>query len=273
MRIGCCLAPNTFMPEFKNDVKQEELYKLLINGYQNIMKMGFDYVESTAGAVNDLTDDERALLAQNIENGACKIDYINCFLPGSIRMCVDCDEARKHADKTYKNLHTLGIKALVFGSGKARSYPEDMSEADGNARFREFLRYCAETGAKYGIFTCLEPLQATETNQINYVSQALEWVKEINHPYLKITPDAFHMAVGNENPSVLKEALPYIHHIHVSDAPGRVYPGKNGGEYLVQVGKVLREIGYDGDLTIECGYSDFVSDMTAGLTFLKENVV
>ena len=39
----------------------------------------------------------------------------------------------------------------------------------------------------------------------------------------------------------------------------------SGGEYLKKVGSVLKEIGYNGDMTIECGYSDFIADMSAGL--------
>lgn len=273
MRIGCCLSPNTFMPEFKNTVNADQLYAVLVDGYKNIMNMGFDYVEATSGSVNDLKEEELQQLAQLTEAGAFQIDYINCFLPGHIRMCVDHEAARTHADRTFKNLHTLGIKALVFGSGKARSYPDDMTEAEGNRHYKDFLRYCADVGSQYGIFTCIEPLQPTETNQINFVSQAIEWVKEIDHPFLRITPDAFHMAIGEESPSVLKQALPYINHLHVSDAPDRVRPGQNGGEYLKQVGSVLKEIGYNGDLTIECGYKDFMADMSAGFAFLKENVV
>lgn len=273
MRIGCCLSPNTFMPEFKNTVNADQLFDVLTQGYRNILNMGFDYVEATSGSVNDLQEHELQKLAELTAAGEFGIEYVNCFLPGHIRVCCDFEEARKHADRTFRNLHTLGIKALVFGSGKSRSYPEDMSEAEGNRHFKEFIRYCAHAGSQYGIYTCLEPLQPTETNQINFVSQAIEWVQELDHPFLRITPDAFHMAVGGEDPSVLGKALPKINHIHVSDAPGRVRPGQTGSDYLVRVGKTLKEISYNGDLTIECGYKDFTADMSAGLSYLKENVV
>ncbi len=273
MRIGCCLSPNTFMPEFKNTVHADQLFDVLTQGYRNIMNMGFDYVEATSGSVNDLQTDELQKLAELTAAGEFKIDYVNCFLPGHIRVCVDFEQARKHADRTFLNLHKLGIKALVFGSGRSRSYPDGMSEEEGNRHFKEFLRYCADAGSQYGIFTCIEPLQPTETNQINFVSQAIEWATEIDHPFLRITPDAFHMAVGGEDPAILAAALPKINHLHVSDAPGRVRPGKTGSDYLVRVGNVLKEIGYNGDLTIECGYEDFMADMSAGLAFLKETVI
>lgn len=273
MRIGCCLSPNTFMPEFKNSVHADQLFTVLTDGYKNILNMGFDFVEATSGSVNDLKENELQALAEMVKSGDFGIEYVNCFLPGHIRVCVNHKEARAHADKTFKNLHTVGIKALVFGSGGARSYPEGMTEAEGRKYYKDFLLYCADVGSQYGIFTCIEPLQKTETNQVNFVSQAIELAREFNHPYLRITPDAFHMAVGNEDPAVLKEALPYINHIHVSEAPGRLYPGFHGGEYLKKVGSVLHEIGYNSDLTIECGYTDFIADMSAGLAFLKENVV
>ena len=51
--------------------------------------------------------------------------------------------------------------------------------------------------------------------------------------------------------------------------PRRVTPGADGGAYLASFGTALRGAGYDGTVSIECGWTEFEAEMIRGLAFLR----
>ena len=57
------------------------------------------------------------------------------------------------------------------------------------------------------------------------------------------------------------------------EAPGRVYPGKFGGEYLIKLGKELREEGFCKNATVECCFDNFEIEGPEALRFVKEKML
>lgn len=275
MRIGLSLPARTFMPEETKQLDNSyNAFNNLLYGYNFAMHTGYDYVEAAVGAVNELTDSELQELAELSKSGKFSLEICNCFIPGNIPIFhVPFETLETFVDNSMRRMSVLKVEKVVFGSGVARMRPDSVTVAEGNDFLAKFLTMCSKTGIKYGISTLLEQLNSTETNLINTVSEGADAVRNLNLPNISLLADVFHMSVENEDVSVIAQNIDIISHFHVSEAPGRVFPGKYGGDYIKKFGTVLKKHGIDKDITVECVFDSFEEEAEKALGFLKEEVL
>lgn len=271
MQFGCSLNSKTFMPEFTGNLDGYDPYEGLILGYEMMKRIGFDYVEASVGVVNDLTEAQLVDLSQKAKDGALVLKYCNCFVPGRIPLCTASEkEIRDFVDETMRRLNMLQVRRVIFGSGAARNCPPDMEKAQATEKLAKFLTYCNTVGDAYGIDTVIEPLNRNETNMLNSVTESAALVRAVNLPHVGMIADLFHMSMEQEDTQVLYDYCDLIAHIHVSEAPGRVYPGKLAGAYFMDCVDKLHAAHYDRDVSVECTFDDIESEAKATFRFLKE---
>lgn len=272
MQFGCSLNSKTFMPEFTGNLDGYDPYEGLLQGYDLMKRIGYDYIEASVGVVSDLTEAQLQDLSQRSKDGSFELRYCNCFVPGRISL-YNSPEAEIHefVDETMRRFDLLQVRSVIFGSGAARRCPEDMEKAQAIEKISDFLRYCNEVGAHYGIKTVIENLNQNETNMFNTVVDSIEMMRALDLPYVGVLADVFHMSLEQEDPQVLFDNCDAISHIHVSEAPGRVYPGKLASAHFLRCIERLRAAGFDRDVSVECTFGDMESEAAAALSFLKEN--
>lgn len=265
----------TFMPEFKGTAyTQESVFDRLVNGYKLAMEMGYDYIEATAGEILALTDEELDTLVGMVKTGEFLLRYVNSFVRPDLKICTESKEVLEdYASEVIRRVAMLGAGVLIFGSGVARKHPESMTQEQGMEKFIEFLDICAKTAKEHGIKIALEPLNRTETNILNSVSEGADLVHWLNSPEIVLLADAFHMAIEGETTEVILDNEDIISHLHISEAPGRVYPGKFGGAYLIKFGKDLRNAGFCKNATVECCFDDYKNEGPEALRFVKEKML
>jgi D-psicose/D-tagatose/L-ribulose 3-epimerase len=96
----------------------------------------------------------------------------------------------------------------------------------------------------------IEPLNRFETYFLNSLSDTARFVDEANHPNLRMMADTFHANIEEKDPvGAIRSAGGRIAHVHVSEND-RSTPGE-GHVPWEGVFSALREIGYDGWLTVE----------------------
>jgi len=105
------------------------------------------------------------------------------------------------------------------------------------------------------------------------MAEGAEIVRWLNSPEIVLLADAFHMAIEGETAEVILNNEDILSHLHISEAPGRVYPGKFGGEYLIKLGKDLLKAGFNKDATVECCFDDFKIEGPEALRFVKEKML
>lgn len=114
----------------------------------------------------------------------------------------------------------IGCGNLVFGCPRNRLRPEGAPEAPA----LDFFRACGEYAVSAE--TCLS-LEANppiyHTNYINTTAQALACVRSVDCPGFRVNADLGTMLCNGEPVSVLREGLPLVNHIHISE-PGLVTP-------------------------------------------------
>ena len=93
--------------------------------------------------------------------------------------------------------------------------------------FQKNLSYATQKASKHGITILIEPLNLLDTPgyYLSDLDHALETLKGVNKPNLKIMFDCYHIQVMQGNLlRKLKEHLSKIGHIQFANAPGRTEP-------------------------------------------------
>lgn len=264
-RLGCCIPGGSFMPE-GNDQVPRSSYDILRTGYEIITQNGFSFAEAAVGLVMQLTDRELYLACKSI-----KLEVCNSFIPPTLLIVQGGSLLEQYVKQSMQRMQMLGTDTVVFGSGTARRIPNGMDRSEGMQRIIEFLHMCNEYGKKHNIILAIEPLNRRETNIITSVAEGLELVDRLQLSHIRLLADSFHMDCEREPLSVLSDASHALVHIHISE-PGRKYPGKQLGHYLPAFSEKLKAIGYGGRISAECSFDDFVSESTAALFYMKENL-
>jgi D-psicose/D-tagatose/L-ribulose 3-epimerase len=111
---------------------------------------------------------------------------------------------------------------------------------------KTLCRYAEERGK----VICLEPLNRFETDFINTAEQALQMVKNVGSPTLKVHFDTFHMNIEEKDlAAAIRKAGKHLVHLHACGT-GRGTPGKDHTDWK-SIAKALKDINYQGDAVIE----------------------
>ncbi|MDF2685299.1 MAG: Xylose isomerase protein barrel [Clostridia bacterium] len=273
IRLGCCISHGTFVPIIKNENIQVRKKDILKSEYDIIINSGYDFIESTVGFINNMTEDEFTAACDFVKRNEFKIEVANSFIPSELHITgnnVSKDLLNEYVCKSMIRLKALGGSLIVFGSGSARRVPDDFPRNKAIEQIYEFLEICARQGEQNEIYIVIEPLNKSETNIINTVTEGLEYVEAINKSYVRLLADSYHFYKENEDLSVLNKAAPYLKHIHIAEPYNRTYPGDEGGEYLKKFIHTLDNIKYTGNISIECKFKDFNVEIYKSYKFLKE---
>lgn len=112
------------------------------------------------------------------------------------------------------------------------------------------LRTAAVRAEKRNVCICLEPLNRFETYFLNTLEDAARLVADVGSSNVKIHFDTFHSNIEERHPAeALRAVAPSLGHVHISEND-RGIPGTGHCDWK-GVLKTLKEIGYDGWLTIE----------------------
>jgi len=123
------------------------------------------------------------------------------------------------------------------------------------------LRRVADYAAEAGVVLAEEVVNRFELYHLNTLEQAIHLIDEIGHPNCRIHADTFHAHIEEKDPAeAIRRAGNRIAHVHISEND-RGVPG-TGGVVWDQIFAALREIGYDGWLTVEA-FGNFLPNLAA----------
>jgi len=146
-------------------------------------------------------------------------------------------------------------------TGRARTAEEWQRATDG-------LRAAAEAAGHAGVFLAIEPLNRFETYFLNTARDALALVRAVGHPALKVQLDTFHANIEEKDTAAAIRALGSdLGHFHASESD-RGTPG-TGQVHWAEAFAALREIGYDGWVTIE-SFATGIVDLCAAACIWRE---
>jgi sugar phosphate isomerase/epimerase len=234
---------------------------------------GFDYIEVAASEVNALGDADFQALVQRVHASPVPVRAANVFLPGTLKVTgpqIDAAQQAAHVERTMTRLAALGVETLVFGSGRSREVAEGFSHATAFEQLVAFGRLAAEAAERQGIVIALEPLRRQETNIVNTAGEGLKLVEAVDRPAFQLLVDFYHLTLEGEDPAVIVTAGRRLRHVHVANPAGRVFPRDEAEAAYAPFFARLREIGYEGGVSVEAGSRDLPADAKASALLLRK---
>lgn len=155
----------------------------------------------------------------------------------------------------YMAIHPL----MPFGADSPDN-PEELYRLN-----REFYTALADVGARHGVTVCLENMPFLNF-PLASVPALLAFVKDIDHPYLKMCLDTGHanmfpLSIGDCVRLIGKDTLKILH-VHDNDGKGDRHwnPGEGTADWE-DFTAALKEIDFDGVVSLETGvHSDATGD-------------
>jgi sugar phosphate isomerase/epimerase len=202
------------------------------------------------------------------------VEACNSFLPGNMK-CVGPtpahEEILKFGETAFRRARMAGIKTIVFGSGGARAIPEGFSREEAKQQFISICKQLVPFAQKYNVVISLEPLNTKECNFINSVAEGGEIVEAVNHDNFRLLADIYHMLMENESPANLTKYGHLLYHTHIAEKAGRTAPGVNNEDFTPYL-KALKNVNYEGRMTIECLWNNLEEQAATALAFLRKQI-
>jgi len=118
---------------------------------------------------------------------------------------------------------------------------------------REGVAFAADAAGEAGVTVLVEAVNTFENGPylLRTTGQAVEFVRGVGRPNVKIQHDLYHMQRMEGNlVATLREHIGAIGHVQVADSPGRGEPGTGEIRYPFVLAE-LERLGYDGYVGLE----------------------
>lgn len=155
----------------------------------------------------------------------------------------------KYVKDTITMVKELGGQEITIVPGTVGKVVADAGAEEEWNWAVESLKQCYEHGMKEGVRLALEPLNRFETYFLNRHDQALALAEAVG-PTCGICLDAFHMNIEEKDTfQAIRNSASRLNDFHVADN-NRMACGMGDFDWAKIIG-TLKEVGYDGALTVE----------------------
>ncbi|MDR2850100.1 MAG: sugar phosphate isomerase/epimerase [Verrucomicrobiota bacterium] len=224
---------------------------------ERLKALGYDFIEGGVGGTlkPHVSDADFAPELEKLRACALPTRSCNGFLPKELTLTgpeTRHDDALAYAVTACRRADAAGISVLVFGSGGARNAPKDFDIEKAKTQFIEFNKRLGAAIADLKVTVLLEPLNKAEANYLTTVAEGAEMVDAVAQPRIQLIADIYHMRKDGESPDSIRKAGARIRHCHIAELDRRA-PGAKGDDFRDYF-KALRDIGYTGGVSCECGW-------------------
>ena len=232
---------------------------------------GYDYIElGASGMLNPLEDDATwAEKRRTMDAMPLRPEAFNVFINAAKVTGPDVDPAflERYVHTLLRRAAMVGGQVVVFGSGGARNVPEGFSRETAREQILRFLGFCADAGDITGVTVAIEPLNRSESNILNTVSEGAEYARAVNRPRVRNLADTYHMEKDGESLEAIVETADVLAHVHTADT-ARGAPGTGSYDHQALF-RALAQANYDARLSIECSWKDFEVEVVTALAHLR----
>ena len=234
---------------------------------------GYGYLELfiTAEIVPGKEDDVFAKNLAALKALPIPTTFLNGFITGDIPMVgpdAQHDKVEKWVRTAFPRAQKLGVGVVTVGSGGSRRCPKGFEPAKAREQFSKILGRIAPIARDHGIRLTIENLNTAETNLCTSIAESVEVITAAG-PDVFLTADLYHMMRDNDPAEELRKAKGRLIHCHVAEKEVRSAPGTKGDDFLPHL-RILREMGYAGAFSFECGWAKSVSPDKAIAAFRQQ---
>jgi sugar phosphate isomerase/epimerase len=196
---------------------------------RRVKEIGYDGLEiapfTLAPLVTDLSPQRRRELRQMVEDAGLETIGLHWLLARTDGFHLTSPEERvRRATGLYlvalaEAARDLGGTLMVLGSPKQRNLLAGVAYAQAVDYAVEVFGRIMPALAGSGVDLCLEPLGPSDTDFLNTCSQAMEVIRQVDHPRLKLHLDVKAQSTepGETVPDLIRRYAPHAGHFHAQD--------------------------------------------------------
>ncbi len=233
---------------------------------------GFEYVELALQDVYGLSDPDFSRLVADLQRLGLNARSGYNPIPKELKIVgPDVDQAKldAHLARVLDRAAALKLTYIVLNSGASWRVPEGFAEDRAFTQLADFSRHFAELAASRGITVLIEPLRATDSNQIITIAEANKLVETVNHANFQMMVDYSFLRIQQDDIKALLASGGHLRNIHISNPPKRTYPMTDAESDYESFFQVLKQINYRGGLSVHGSPGVFTNDSPRAITFLR----
>jgi len=218
-----------------------------------VVEAGYTNVELVGEYKNWTTDD---FARANAARRRLGLHYdATAGLPYGLADAAHRDDMRAAFGEALKPMETLEIPAMIMLSGNVvpgvSREAQHQSCVDGLKRAAAMVEGRKIAGKPVTVLLeCIDPEENAKIF-LSSAAEAIDIVREVNHPQVRFLYDLFHEQIGHGNLlEKLEKNLDKIALIHIADVPGRHEPGTGEINYN-NIFRKLIEMKYQGMVAME----------------------
>lgn len=239
-----------------------EIYKdwPLAEAMAHAKRTGYDVIEiapfTLCKHVTDLDAAARAQIRDTAARVGIGISGIHWVLVGTEGMYLTHPDAdiRGRTSRYFTDLvdfcADIGGRSIVVGSPKQRNIMDGVSPQQAWDWAAEVFRPAVRRATARGVTICFEPLAPVETNFINTAAEAIRFARQFDAASMSVILDVKAMcSEAKPIPQIIRESRSDFAYFHANDANLKG-PGFGDVDF-VPIAAALREVGYDGVVSVE----------------------
>lgn len=237
---------------------------------------GLDYFETGFGCLANFEDERFETGKKMLEELDLPCLAANGFIPGDMPIVgdnIDYNALCNYLDRGFARAALLGVKKIVLGSGKARSFDEGYSLEKAKEQVAFFLReYAAPRAEKAGCVIVLEPLRFGESSMIHTVADGVEIARMTGCDNIGGLADLYHVYGNNDSIKGIAEFKGELLHAHIAEPVNRRYPSCDDSDEIKEIYREflssLEAAGCD-TCSIEAHTDDCTADIKNAMSLLN----
>lgn len=273
MKIGCCSNMLARVTSQTGDEHIDRIIRTGIDFIDQIAKTGFDYIELPLAQLAELDDAAFDQVVRRVSDSGIACEVCNNFFPTYIRLTgglVDDEIVDEYVTAALKRAHLIGAEYVVFGSGPAKNVPYGYSLEKGYQQVVSMLQRINPIASREQVTIVIEPLRRKECNLINTFAEGCQLARDVEGSHVKVLVDYYHLATEREPVHDIVAGRDYLRHVHYARLNKRGFPTKKDAEQNRDFFLALKEIGYQGRLSLEAYSLDFAKEAPMALAYLRE---
>lgn len=169
-----------------------------------------------------------------------------------------------YTEKAALFARVMGCRNLVFGCPKNRR----VDTARDEETVKRFLDEASSRTYAHNVTLALEANpKIYHTNFANSTEQAIQIIRELNNPGLKLNLDFGTILENGESVRVLEDSMDLISHVHISEP--YLKPVRHRKEHS-DLKQMLLINGYQQYISLEMGAQDSLETLKSSLEYIKE---
>ncbi|MGC8718096.1 MAG: sugar phosphate isomerase/epimerase family protein [bacterium] len=221
---------------------------------------GFDGIDLVGSGLKDRLEEVKSILAKSdIKVAAIYSRLQYPLLSSNIEEREIAIEQLKERLLVASKLGAIGVIFVpIFGPPRIPDLSLFMNAVElEKALLIAILREITPMTRKLKVKLLLEPVNKKETHFINNLTQGLEIAKETG---VYLLADIYHLILEDQSPDTLVECKDYIGYVHIANKTREV-PKEEDFVYLKPWLDTLKEIGYNGYVSLECSLPKDVEEL------------